>query len=98
MPRRAVSVSNSYLQLRRGPRDWAVDVPDDYFSGRGEIGDDEDEDWDVEAAAQGRLVQVTYTVPKAKLRVVNAGVGDLVVGDDSDESDRAERASIDEMK
>lgn len=98
VPRRAVSVSNSYLQLRRGPRDWAVDVPDDYFSGRGEIGDDEDEDWDVEAAAQGRLVQVTYTVPKAKLRVVNAGVGDLVVGDDSDESDRAERASIDEMK
>lgn len=98
VPRRPVSVSNSYLQLRRGPRDWAVDVPEDYFPGREDNAHDEDEDWDVEAAAKGRLVQVTYTVPKAKLRVVNAGVGDLVLGDDSDESDRAERVSINEVK
>ncbi|KKZ64750.1 hypothetical protein EMCG_09354 [[Emmonsia] crescens] len=40
---------------------------------------DDDEEWDVEAAAEGRVVQVTYTVPKEKLRVVNPGVGD---GDD----------------
>ncbi|ODH46619.1 hypothetical protein GX48_07273 [Paracoccidioides brasiliensis] len=41
---------------------------------------DDEEEWDVEAAAEGRLVQVTYTVPKEKLRVVNPGVGD---GDDN---------------
>ncbi|OJD11425.1 hypothetical protein AJ78_07808 [Emergomyces pasteurianus Ep9510] len=40
---------------------------------------DDDEEWDVEAAAEGRVVQITYTVPKEKLRVVNPGVGD---GDD----------------
>ncbi|KAK2763898.1 hypothetical protein FQN54_009517 [Arachnomyces sp. PD_36] len=44
------------------------------FSSHGDDGDDEEE-WDVEAAAEGRLVQVTYTVPKEKLRVVNAGDG-----------------------
>ncbi|OAX83387.1 hypothetical protein ACJ72_02248 [Emergomyces africanus] len=44
---------------------------------------DDDEEWDVEAAAEGRVVQVTYTVPKEKLRVVNPGVGD---GDGDDES------------
>ncbi|EER43651.1 conserved hypothetical protein [Histoplasma capsulatum H143] len=39
---------------------------------------DDDEEWDVEAAAEGRLVQIAYTVPKEKLRVVNPGVGDYV--------------------
>ncbi|KKK15083.1 hypothetical protein P175DRAFT_0505308 [Aspergillus ochraceoroseus IBT 24754] len=36
-----------------------------------------DEDWDVERAAEGRRVQVTFTVPKEKLRVVNATARDL---------------------
>ncbi|KAL1988213.1 hypothetical protein VTN96DRAFT_743 [Rasamsonia emersonii] len=64
---------------------------------------DDEEDWDVEAAAEGRVVQVTtFTVPKEKLRVVNAGVGDGIsdVGNDDDETDRAStrrsrRGSID---
>jgi len=34
--------------------------------------EDEEEDWDVEAAAERRLVQVMFTVPKQRLRVVNA--------------------------
>jgi hypothetical protein len=34
----------------------------------------EDEDWDVEAAVERRVVQVMFTVPKTKLRVVNADV------------------------
>ncbi|KAF2742557.1 hypothetical protein M011DRAFT_412390 [Sporormia fimetaria CBS 119925] len=34
----------------------------------------EDEDWDVEAAVERRVVQVMFTVPKSKLRVVNADV------------------------
>lgn len=53
------------------------------FSSHGDDGDDEEE-WDVEAAAEGRLVQVTYTVPKEKLRVVNAGAGD----EENDDTER----------
>nr|KMM73361.1 hypothetical protein CPAG_09650 [Coccidioides posadasii RMSCC 3488] len=49
--------------------------------------DEEEEDWDVEAAAQGRLVQVTFTVPKEKLRVVNVGDEDTLDYDD-DGNDR----------
>ncbi|KAL1968882.1 hypothetical protein VTN77DRAFT_1243 [Rasamsonia byssochlamydoides] len=98
MPRRAVSASAAHLRRKQGPRDWAVDKrisgssflscpPSDLHTNDGDNDFDDEEDWDVEAAAEGRLVQVTtYTVPKEKLRVVNAGVGDIV-GDD--ESDRA---------
>ncbi|GAB7366374.1 hypothetical protein MBLNU230_g8172t1 [Neophaeotheca triangularis] len=38
--------------------------------------DDDDEDWDVETAARKRDVQVMFTIPKTRLRVVNADVGD----------------------
>lgn len=51
---------------------------------------DDDEDWDVEAAAEGRRVQVTYTVPKEKLRVVNATAGDM---DDFSEKSPSRRTS-----
>jgi hypothetical protein len=34
----------------------------------------DEEDWDVEAAVERRVVQVMFTVPKSKLRVVNADV------------------------
>ncbi|KAL9097260.1 MAG: hypothetical protein Q9165_000687 [Trypethelium subeluteriae] len=41
----------------------------------GRRGMDEDEDdWDVEAAVERRLVQVMFTVPKQRLRVVNTDV------------------------
>jgi len=33
-----------------------------------------EEDWDVEAAVEERVVQVMFTVPRARLRVVNADV------------------------
>ncbi|KAF2466892.1 uncharacterized protein BDR25DRAFT_305759 [Lindgomyces ingoldianus] len=53
--------------------------PGDFLSGRG--GEDErpstpadEEDWDVEAAVERRVVQVMFTVPKTRLRVVNADV------------------------
>ncbi|KAJ5672322.1 hypothetical protein N7507_001449 [Penicillium longicatenatum] len=58
---------------------------DDLFIGApGYLGDDdtmdeeEEEDWDVEGAAEGRSVQVTYTVPREKLRVVNASAADNI--------------------
>jgi hypothetical protein len=60
--------------------------------------DDEYDDWDVEAAAENRVVQVTYTIPKEKLRVVNAGIGDDHDDDNEDDvgpsSNRADRAPI----
>ncbi|CAG8957344.1 hypothetical protein HYFRA_00010770 [Hymenoscyphus fraxineus] len=37
---------------------------------------DDDEDWDIEKAVENRVVQVMFTVPKEKLRVVNGAVED----------------------
>lgn len=39
---------------------------------------DDEEDWDIEQAVQNRVVQVMFTVPKEKLRVVNHDVRDDV--------------------
>ena len=33
----------------------------------------DEEEWDVESAVERRVVQVMFTVPKEKLRVVNRG-------------------------
>ncbi|KAK4228817.1 hypothetical protein QBC38DRAFT_361026 [Podospora fimiseda] len=38
-----------------------------------------DDDWDVEKAVEQRLVQVMFTVPKERLRVVNAEVAESIV-------------------
>jgi hypothetical protein len=46
--------------------------------------DGEDEDWDVEAAVERRVVQVMFTVPKEKLRVVNADALSLLSKSDVD--------------
>ena len=35
---------------------------------------EEDGEWDVEGAARGRVVQLMFTVPRERLRVVNADV------------------------
>jgi hypothetical protein len=44
-------------------------------------------DWDVEAAVERRVVQVMFTVPKSKLRVVNADVdGSSLMSDDVGEA------------
>ncbi|KAI2607307.1 uncharacterized protein GGS25DRAFT_514727 [Hypoxylon fragiforme] len=40
--------------------------------GYGDEYEDEDEEWDIEKAVERRLVQVLFTVPKERLRVVNA--------------------------
>ncbi|UNI16648.1 hypothetical protein JDV02_003068 [Purpureocillium takamizusanense] len=52
-------------------------------------GDDDDgarekDEWDIERAVEQRLVQVMFTVPKERLRVVNAAADD---GDDDNEDD-----------
>ena len=57
----------------------------------GPAGAAEDEDeWDVESAVERRVVQVMFTVPKERLRVVNAGPGE---DDDGPDEDRDEGGS-----
>ena len=72
VPRRAASAGATLWQKRQGAKDWDVEGT----SGRGEgDGGQEaaDEEWDVESAVERRVVQVMFTVPKEKLRVVNRG-------------------------
>ncbi|RDA90880.1 hypothetical protein CP533_3220 [Ophiocordyceps camponoti-saundersi (nom. inval.)] len=63
------------LRRRQGRLDWEHDVDDghvhvddydDYDNARGGGGE-----WDIERAAEQRLVQVMFTVPRERLRVVN---------------------------
>ena len=52
-----------------------------------------EEEWDVEGMAEGRVVQVMFTVPKQRLRVVNADVdgGSLVSVEKEDGKTGGER-------
>jgi len=71
IPRRAVSAGAMLWRRRQGARDWDVDGKE----GDGTIANEgaEEEEWDVESAVERRVVQVMFTVPREKLRVVNAG-------------------------
>ncbi|KAK8197512.1 uncharacterized protein BKA78DRAFT_246306, partial [Phyllosticta capitalensis] len=65
-------------------RDWAVATPDPeaaretLFTGPdGAIlrpAEGDDSEWDIEAASENRLVQMLFTVPRQRLRVVNADI------------------------
>lgn len=78
-PRRAVSDGGALLRQKRGEKDWDEkdwapyrDDPEDW--GQPKVSMDKnhgEEDWDVEGAANKRDFQVMFTVPKARLRVVN---------------------------
>ncbi|CAL3967945.1 hypothetical protein PZA11_006991 [Diplocarpon coronariae] len=89
-PRRTVSASAALWRRKQGKSDWEDSAPrsntftdSDYnyhfnasekpLSQR----DTDDEDWDVERAVENRVVQVMFTVPRERLRVVNCGEGDL---------------------
>ncbi|KAL1854260.1 hypothetical protein Plec18167_000179 [Paecilomyces lecythidis] len=102
LPRRAVSTSAAALKRRQGAKDWGAgkQASGDAYRSLSQTAEspmhdfrpsseDDEEDWDVEAAAEGRLVQVTFTVPKEKLRVVNAGTGEI---DDDDMSIKSSKA------
>lgn len=54
------------LRRKQGREAWTA--------GDIEVGVMEDEDWDVERAVEQRLVQIMFTVPKERLRVVNAEI------------------------
>ncbi|MCJ1380585.1 hypothetical protein MMC17_003693 [Xylographa soralifera] len=77
VPRRAVSAGAMLWRKRQGARDWDVEgngTNRDAIGGASdERPDEEEEEWDVESAVERRVVQVMFTVPKERLRVVNAG-------------------------
>lgn len=81
-PRRAVSDGSTLLRQKQGQKDWDDkhweryrDDPDPGDWGEPQLSAEKqhaEEDWDVEGAASKRDFQVMFTVPKARLRVVNA--------------------------
>ena len=80
-PRRAVSDGGALLKQKRGQKDWNKkewppykDIPDPGDWGEPRTSEENrqaEEDWDVEGAAINRDFQVMFSVPKARLRVVN---------------------------
>ena len=68
IPRRAASTGTMLWQKRQGAKDW--DVEGGHSPGEARRAG-EDEEWDVESAVEKRVVQVMFTVPREKLRVVN---------------------------
>ncbi|KAL9605015.1 MAG: hypothetical protein Q9219_000203 [cf. Caloplaca sp. 3 TL-2023] len=78
VPRRAASAGAALWQKRQGAKDW-------------DVGQNPDEEWDVESAVERRVVQVMFTVPKTKLRVVNGapeGDGDSVLSKEAKEAEK----------
>jgi hypothetical protein len=75
-PRRTVSDGSTLLRHKRGQSDWERYRDDPDADDWGEPRDEEaaENEWDVEGAAGQRDVQVMFTVPKARLRVVNADI------------------------
>ncbi|KAK6435037.1 hypothetical protein LTR95_008772 [Oleoguttula sp. CCFEE 5521] len=81
-PRRAVSDGGALLRQKRGQKDWEGNTtfppyrddpdPGDWGEPRSSVDKHQaEEDWDVEGAVTKRDVQVMFTVPKTRLRVVN---------------------------
>ncbi len=74
IPRRAASTGAMLWQKRQGAKDWDVEGPEQRRGEKGAIDQEtNEEEWDVESAVERRVVQVMFTVPKEKLRVVNKG-------------------------
>lgn len=103
-PRRATSDGGMLLMRKRGQKDWAND-PNRYRDDPdpGDWGDIPDalvereggeEEWDVEGEASKRDVQVMFTVPKVRLRVVNADVEDRASLRSVSEGARAVESSV----
>lgn len=72
------------LLKRRGGREAWLDDNDEAARKEGLLSGHEEDEWDIEKAIEKRLVQVMFTVPKERLRVVNGepdieSVKDVVV-------------------
>jgi hypothetical protein len=103
-PRRAASDA-AFLKGRRGARDWYTDDPNETRPSISEMEPshvvendeaDEEDDWDVERAAENRVVQLMFTVPKQRLRVVNADVdGRSLISFDEPETSEKGKGKVD---
>lgn len=87
LPQRAASAGTTLWQKRQGAKDWdAEEGPGKRRTDEGSKMNAGDEEWDVESAVERRVVQVMFTVPRAKLRVVNGaaeGDGDSVLSSET---------------
>lgn len=81
-PRRTVSAGATLWRRKQGKGDWEDSVDEmgsrsnTFTYDPGPSNHTDDEDWDIERAVENRVVQVMFTVPKEKLRVVNHDVND----------------------
>ncbi|KAM4058977.1 galactose oxidase [Hirsutella rhossiliensis] len=66
---RLVGLSGELLRRKQGRQDWEAQGGG---SGAAAQQHQPENDWDIERAAEQRLVQVMFTVPRERLRVVNA--------------------------
>ena len=71
LPQRSASAGSMLWRRRQGARDWDYDGPN--TGGPASSPGEHNDDWDVESAVENRVVQVMFTVPRERLRVVNAG-------------------------
>ncbi|KAI9801418.1 MAG: hypothetical protein M1825_003397 [Sarcosagium campestre] len=109
-PRRTLSAgsrSSSYWRRKQGAADWDAQRLHNSGGGNGRAGtamsshgtamtDDGDEgEWDVEAAVENRVVQVMFTVPREKLRVVNAGKESEDLDEDDAQDEEGRRGVVD---
>ena len=84
IPRRAASTGTMLWRRKQGAKDWDAEGfhnGSENQRGASWTGADEEE-WDVESAVERRVVQVMFTVPKERLRVVNGapeGDGESIV-------------------
>jgi hypothetical protein len=99
MTEKSFGTGEEFWKHRRGAKDWEHEeqgessaAPQKSMTVRrkpvpGQVikmEEPEDDDWDVETAVQRRVVQVMFTVPKEKLRVVNADQLSLLSSNRSD--------------
>lgn len=109
VPRRTLSAGASFWREKQGPGDWNSTtnagssssvrrrpVPGLVINDNNGALED-DADWDVETAVQQRVVQVMFTVPKEKLRVVNADALSLLSSNRS-EADQDEDKEREQLK
>ncbi len=105
--------ATTFWRGKQGAKDWGDDMPGSgsvepssavrrkpvpgmiVNDGNGSL--EHDEEWDVETAVNQRLVQVMFTVPKEKLRVVNADALSLLSSNRS-EVDQDEDKEREQMK
>jgi hypothetical protein len=110
-----MSETTPFWRSKQGAKDWAADTTGSSdtavstavrrkpVAGPAVNSDqatpEHDEDWDIESAVQQRVVQVMFTVPKEKLRVVNADALSLLSSNRSevDQDEDKEREQIKRM-